>query len=650
MQLVILAAGLARRFGAAKQFAAVAPDGASLLEVTARDAARAGCTGLVLVTAPGGEQPAGDLFAARPAPGLDLAIAIQRPDDLPAAPPPAAAGRTRPWGTAHAVWSARHAVDGPFLLFNADDHYGPNAPADLMAALAAATAAPAAAAAPAFAMLGYPLDATLSPAGAVSRAVCETDTGGWLTGLREYPAVDGDGRVADGPDAGKRLSARAPVSMNAWAFTPAVFPILEDALRRFLAEADLAGDECYLPAAIDAAVREGRARVLVAPARDRWCGLTWPEDRPRVVAHLRELDAAGRAAAAFGLDGPGASAPAPFGGGLIHATWRVDTPAGSRLLQRLNAEVFADPVAVAANAAAASARVDDALAGAGDHDPRHRLTYLPAPGGAPAWRDEDGAVWRAMVAIDHARPADPGNLAELRAAAAALGRFPGLVAAGRGPDLAVTLPGFHDTTARLAAFRAAVGADRAGRLAADRAGGGELADLCRRLESHAALALRLPADLPVRPVHNDAKPDNVLVDAGTGEALCVIDLDTVMPGLAVHDFGDLVRAAVTGRPEDEPDLDAVAVRRDAFDAIAAGYLDGARQWLTGAERAHLLDGALVITWEQALRFAADHLDGDVYYRVDDADHNRRRAAAQLRLLELLLRDEADLRAAITTGA
>ena len=645
MHLVILAAGLARRFGAAKQFAAVAPGGASLLEVTARDAARAGCTGLVLVTAPGGERLAGDLFAARPAPGLDLAIAIQRPDDLPVAPPPTAAGRTRPWGTAHAVWAARHAVDGPFLLFNADDHYGPNAPADLMAALAAAIAAPAAAAVPAFAMLGYPLGATLSTAGAVSRAVCETDTGGWLTGLREYPAVDGDGRVVDGPDAGRRLPARAPVSMNAWAFTPAVFLILEDALRRFLAGANVAADECYLPAAIDAAVRDGRARVLVAPARDRWCGLTWPEDRPRVAAHLRELDAAGRAAAAFGLDVAGGSAPAPFGDGLIHATWRVDTPAGSRLLQRLNAEVFADPVAVAANAAAAAARVDDALARAGDHDPRHRLTYLPVPGGAATWRDEDGAVWRAMVAIDHARPADPGNLAELRAAAAALGRFPGLVAAGRGPDLAVTLPGFHDTAARLAAFREAVAADRAGRLAADPA----LADLCRRLDAHADLAARLPADLPTRPVHNDAKPDNVLVDAGTGEALGVIDLDTAMPGLAVHDFGDLVRAAVTGRPEDEPDLGAIAVRRDAFGAIAAGYLDGARAWLTAPERAHLLDGALVITWEQALRFAADHLDGDVYYRVDDPGHNRRRAAAQLRLLELLLDDETDLRAAMAAG-
>jgi hypothetical protein len=116
-----------------------------------------------------------------------------------------------------------------------------------------------------------------------------------------------------------------------------------------------------------------------------------------------------------------------------------------------------------------------------------------------------------------------------------------------------------------------------------------------------------------------------------------------MPGLAVHDFGDLVRSAVTGRPEDEPDLDRIVVRETAFRDLATGYLEGAAGWLENNERSRLIDGAVVITYEQALRFLVDYLDGDLYFTIDDPEHNLRRARAQLRLLEGLLDSEYDLR-------
>ncbi len=147
----------------------------------------------------------------------------------------------------------------------------------------------------------------------------------------------------------------------------------------------------------------------------------------------------------------------------------------------------------------------------------------------------------------------------------------------------------------------------------------------------------------IRWVHNDAKLDNVLVDEETGEALCVVDLDTVMPGRAAHDFGDLVRSAVSGLPEDEADLGRIGVRDDVFRELAAGYVDGSSGWLTAHERSKLVDGAIVITYEQALRFLADFLDGDRYYPVEDKEHNLRRTRAQLRLLEALLRSEDNLR-------
>ncbi len=627
MEIVILAGGRGRRFGAEKQFLAVAPDGSSLLEVTVADAVRAGCRHAVVVTAPGREAEVRKLFATRPQPACAIDVVVQRPDDLPGG---AMVARDRPWGTAHALWSARAAVTGPFLLFNADDHYGPNAPFDLAAAL------PGDPASTCFAMLGFPLGGTLSTAGTVSRALCGTDAAGFLTGLHEVPAIDAAGRIAAGDRAGESLPADVPVSMNAWGFTPAVFPLLEEALREFLTSANLESDECYLPAAIDAGVRSGRIAVRVIPAPDPWCGLTWPADRGHVAARLAGLAASRRAAAGFDLDVSRRS-PKAFGNGLVNDTWELDAPGGPRLLQRLNREVFPDPAAVAENAAAAAARVDDALRRRGDADPRHRLVFLAGPDHRPWLRDAAGEVWRCLVRIPAARPVDPTRQAEVRAAARLLGRFPGLVAEGAGPPLREILPGFHDTPARLAALRAAAAADPCGRLSG-----------CRpehdRLAGMDGLAARLGTlALPIRPVHNDAKLDNVLVDAGSGEALCVIDLDTVMPGLVPHDFGDLVRSAVTGRPEDEPDPRRIVVREEVFGELAAGFLEGSREWLTVAERNALVDGALAITCEQAARFLADHLAGDVYYKVSEAGHNLRRARAQLRLLENLLAVEVRLR-------
>ena len=257
----------------------------------------------MIVTAPGEENEVRALFSVRPLDGLDVAIVLRQTDDVPL---PSPVERDRPWGTAHALWSARETVTGSFLLFNADDYYGTNAPTTLAAAL------PDAAEHPVFVLLAYPLSSTLSPVGSVSRAVCDTDGLGRLTGLREYTAIDCDGHVASGPNAGRALPLDARVSMNAWAFTPAVFPVLDGFLREFLVTADLQRDECYLSTAIGAAVQAGEIEVRVMPAPDRWCGMTWPGDRDRVAHCIAEQTAPHRAAEGFGLDLLNES-PIPFG-------------------------------------------------------------------------------------------------------------------------------------------------------------------------------------------------------------------------------------------------------------------------------------------------------------------------------------------------
>jgi Ser/Thr protein kinase RdoA (MazF antagonist) len=145
-------------------------------------------------------------------------------------------------------------------------------------------------------------------------------------------------------------------------------------------------------------------------------------------------------------------------------------------------------------------------------------------------------------------------------------------------------------------------------------------------------------------VHNDAKIANVLLDARTGEGLCVVDLDTVMPGLSLYDFGDMARSMASGAAEDEADVSRVGVSAELFSALALGFLDGAGDLLRAAERSLLVTAARVITFEQAARFLADWLDGDRYYRVDPARpaHNLERARAQIALLAALERDERTL--------
>lgn len=342
------------------------------------------------------------------------------------------------------------------------------------------------------------------------------------------------------------------------------------------------------------------------------------------------------AAADLGLDVESASL-VPLDGGLIHLSWRVRTTTGEVLLQRLNGEVFDDPADMADNADLAARRIQAAMAAQGDGDPRHHLVFRQTPRGRPWVRDHDGQVWRAMDYIADSRTVDAARPAEVRNAAGLLGRFPGWLEAGSGPRPVAILPGFHDTPARLRALEATAPQAASSRLDA-------AAVELSRLRSLSVLASRLTSrDLPERLVHNDAKLDNVLVDRWTGEALCVVDLDTVMPGLAAHDFGDLVRSAVTGRPEDEPDPASITVRPDMFQDLATGYLAGAAGWMTAAERSSLLDGALVITYEQAVRFLTDFLAGDRYYAVKDGEHNLRRTRAQLRLLDELLSHEDQLR-------
>jgi Ser/Thr protein kinase RdoA (MazF antagonist) len=280
---------------------------------------------------------------------------------------------------------------------------------------------------------------------------------------------------------------------------------------------------------------------------------------------------------------------------------------------------------------------------------RRCLRAILARSGGPLHAAPDGALWRAFAFIEGARSAEvPESPAQAEAAARAFGAFVAQLVDLDPATLGEPIPRFHDFPHRLAALEAAVADDAHGRLAP----AGETVERARRLAADVqrALAEAGASALPRRVVHNDCKLNNVLFDARTGEALCVIDLDTVMPGHLLADFGDLVRTAACYAPEDTRDVAGIRVEPDLYQALADGYLAGAASLVTAAECELLPVAGPLIALELALRFATDHLGGDLYFRAAHPGHNLDRARSQLRLAEQLLDDLSGAHATLRRAA
>jgi Ser/Thr protein kinase RdoA (MazF antagonist) len=356
-------------------------------------------------------------------------------------------------------------------------------------------------------------------------------------------------------------------------------------------------------------------------------------------------------ARAFAIDGRFVSAER-YGSGHINDTWAAAFERGGErvryLVQRLNLHVFADPDALVANVARVTAHLRRKLADAGTGDVERRvLALVPARAGGLLHRDAAGGAWRAYVFIEgarsHDRAATPGLARE---AARAFGSFQRLLLDYDGPRLHATLPGFHDTRRRLAALREVLARDAHGRAAQARA---EIDfALAREALAGRLLDLHAAGKLPERVTHNDTKINNVLIDDATGEGVCVIDLDTVMLGLSLYDFGDLVRTAALTAAEDETDLARVEVDVALFAAVARGWSEALGDALLPLEREHLLAAGQLITFETGLRFLTDHLDGDLYFRIHRPGHNLDRCRTQFALLRSLEAREDELQEALDT--
>lgn len=317
---------------------------------------------------------------------------------------------------------------------------------------------------------------------------------------------------------------------------------------------------------------------------------------------------------------------------------RCRTPNGSRryFLQRINGEVFQDVAGLMDNVARVSEHIRQRLSRA-DDEPRVPV-LVESRDGAACVTDPSGGTWRLFTFMERTRGYLSIDSPQRAAAAArAYGEFQELLVDLPPPRLRETIPGFHHTPRRLAVLEQVIQRDSCNRAQAAR----QEIEFARR---HAAIAdvivnLQESGRIPDRVAHYDAKISNVLFDTSSDEAVCVVDLDTVMPGSVLYDFGDMVRSMTCPADEDERDLSRVSVQLPLFEALARGYLASAGAFLTDVERAHLVAAAKVITYEQGVRFLGDFLDGDVYYRTARAEHNLDRARNQFRLVESIIKNE-----------
>ncbi len=324
----------------------------------------------------------------------------------------------------------------------------------------------------------------------------------------------------------------------------------------------------------------------------------------------------------------------PFGSGHINDTFLVKAPGQPEqyVLQRISPAAFRHPEYVMDNMLRVTRMLREVIIRRGGNPRREALSVVPLRDGRSFAMDDQECAWRMTLLISDTVCLDlPDSPETFTESGRAFGMFARDLAAFPADTLYETIPHFHDTPSRLAAFRRAMEEDRCHRLDSCR-------DECLLYMKRAVRASRLTdqiasGTLPLRVTHNDTKINNVCMDRETHKAVCVIDLDTIMPGLYAYDFGDAIRFGANTALEDEADLSRIHFSLPMYEAFAKGYLQEAGSIIDANERRSLPEGAWMMTYECGMRFLTDYLEGDGYFHVEYPEHNLVRARNQMALLQ-----------------
>ena len=593
--LVIMAAGMGSRYGGMKQIDPVDEYGHIIVDFSIYDAYLAGFEEVIFVIKRENAEDFHNVIGNRIEKIMKVRYAFQELENLPEGFE-VPAGRVKPWGTAHAILSCKDMIDGPFAVINADDYYGREAFKQIYDYLSVHEDNEKYQ----YAMVGYQLKNTLTENGRVARGVCDIDGDGKLVSVTERTTIVKRGEnAAYTEDDGKSytdLAGDTIVSMNLWGFSKGFLSEIAYGFRDFLQEGlqhNPLKCEYYLPSVVSRLLDSNKAEVKVLLTTEKWYGVTYREDKPMVMAAVKKLEEndfypkqlCGKleAAANFCFEGV-YKEEIPWGNGHINDTYRVtfENEQGVKkhyILQQMNKSIFKNPVELMENT----------------------VSY---------------------DLIDNPEILYEGGLA--------FGRFQSMLADYPAKTLHETIPGFHDTRERFETFKKAVEEDVCSRVdlvreeiqfVLDRE---EIVDCFQDLLRSGKISFRV--------THNDTKINNVLMDKDTKKGICVIDLDTVMPGVAMNDFGDAVRIGASTALEDEQNLDKVWCDLELFEACAKGFIEGCGGKLSQEEIKLLPMGARLMTYECGMRFLMDYIQGDIYFKIHRPGQNLDRARTQFKLV------------------
>lgn len=355
----------------------------------------------------------------------------------------------------------------------------------------------------------------------------------------------------------------------------------------------------------------------------------------------------------FALDGEPVDAK-PYGCGHINDTYcvcchREGKPQRRYILQRVNNNVFKNVPELMDNMIRVTAFLKDRVVEAGGDPDRECLQLVPDRSGAMFLQDEEGGFWRCFIFIENAVTFQTVEKPEhFYYSACAFGRFQRLLADFPAATLYEVIPHFHDTASRYRDFEQAVKQDVLGRAKEVQAEIAFVRD--READTRVLVDLLAAGRLPLRVTHNDTKLNNVMLDDVTGKPVAVIDLDTVMPGLSLYDFGDSIRFGASTAAEDEPDLSKVSCDLGLFEEYARGFLGECGDMLTREEIEYLAFGAKIMTLECGMRFLTDYLQGDTYFKIHRPGHNLDRCRTQFKLVADMEKKMDQMRAIVARYA
>ena len=352
--------------------------------------------------------------------------------------------------------------------------------------------------------------------------------------------------------------------------------------------------------------------------------------------HEKSLEIAVEALKSMKFDGDVINVKS-FGSGIINDTFLVTCKnnkgnENKYILQKINSLIFKNVEKLMENYCGVCDYLKKIVSENGGDVERETITVVPTNSGKSYLKDSLDNYWRAIKFISDTVTYDVAESAEdFYKVGKAFGEFQNKLAGYNAENLYESIPNFHNTKERFKTFLLAIENNKARRLESVRSE----VDFILEREKDTSILLDLyeNGELPLRVTHNDTKISNILMDANTKNGICIIDLDTIMPGLSLYDFGDAIRSGATHALEDEKDLDKVYVDLEFFEAFTKGFLEGTNSSLTEKEIEMLPMGAKVITLEQAIRFLTDYLDGDVYYKTSYSNQNLDRTRTQLKLVK-----------------